>query len=51
MSLGLGFLNAGVQLGSAHMASKALNDTLNILTENPMMMAAVAGVVLVVLLH
>jgi len=49
--LGNSLLGAGVQLGTATIAAKALNDTLGALTENPMLLAAVAGVALVFLMR
>jgi hypothetical protein len=48
---GASLLNAGVQLGTAGIAARAAQDTLDKLTQNPMLLAAVAGVALVVLLH
>lgn len=47
---GPSLLNAGVQLGTAGIAAKAAQDTLDKLTQNPLLLAAVAGVVLVMLL-
>ena len=49
--VGASLLGAGVQLGTASIAAKALNDTLGQLTENPMLLAAVAGVALVFLMR
>ena len=48
---GLGLVGAGAQLGTAFIGARALNDTLNKLTENPMLLAAVAGVALVFLMR
>ena len=48
---GASLLTAGVQLGTASIAAKAAQDTLDKLTQNPMLLAAVAGVALVVLLR
>jgi hypothetical protein len=47
---GSNLLNAGVQLGTASIAAKAAQDTLDKLTQNPMLLAAVAGVALLFLL-
>lgn len=46
-----GLLTAGLGLGTAYIGAGALNDTLNQLTENPMLLAAVAGVAALVLLR
>lgn len=43
-------LTAGVQLGTASIAAKAAQDTLDKLTQNPMLLAAVAGVAILFLL-
>ena len=48
---GTSLLTAGVQLGTASIAAKAAQDTLDKLTQNPMLLAAVAGVALVLLLR
>ena len=47
---GSNLLNAGVQLGTAGIAAKAAQDTLDKLTQNPMLLAAVAGVAILFLL-
>jgi len=44
-------LTAGAGLGAAYIGAGALSDTLGQLTENPMLLAAVAGVVVLVLLR
>jgi hypothetical protein len=49
--LGSSLLTAGVQLGTATIAAKAAQDTLDKLTENPMLLAAVAGVALIFLMR
>ena len=46
-----GLFAAGAQVGTAAIAARAAQDTLNKLVENPMLLAAVAGVALVYLLH
>ena len=48
---GVGLLGAGAQLGTAFIGARALNDTLDKLTENPMLLAAVAGVAVIFLLR
>jgi hypothetical protein len=48
---GSSLLNAGVQIGTASIAAKAAQDTLDKLTENPMLLAAVAGVAVIFLLR
>ena len=48
---GLGLIGAGAQLGTAFIGARALNDTLDKLTENPMLLAAVAGIALVFLIR
>ena len=48
---GLGLVGAGAQLGTAFIGARALNDTLDKLTENPMLLAAVAGIALVFLIR
>ena len=48
---GLGLVGAGAQLGTAFVGARALNDTLDKLIENPMLLAAVAGVALVFLMR
>ena len=47
---GSSLLNAGVQIGTASIAAKAAQDTLDKLTQNPLLLAAVAGVALLFLL-
>jgi len=47
---GSSLLNAGVQIGTASIAAKAAQDTLDKLTQNPMLLAAVAGVAVIFLL-
>ena len=47
---GSSLLNAGVQLGTASIAAKAAQDTLDKLTSNPLLLAAVAGVAVLFLL-
>ena len=47
---GSSMLNAGVQLGTASIAAKAAQDTLDKLTQNPLLLAAVAGVAVLFLL-
>lgn len=47
---GSSLLNAGVQIGTAGIAAKAAQDTLKMLTENPLLLAAVAGVAVVFLM-
>jgi len=47
----LGLVGAGAQLGTAFIGARALNDTLDKLTENPMLLAAVAGIALVFLMR
>ncbi len=47
---GPSLLNAGVQLGTASIAAKAAQDTLDKLTQNPLLLAAVAGVAVIFLL-
>jgi hypothetical protein len=44
-------LTAGASLGTAYIGAGALNDTLNLLTDNPLLLAAVAGVAAIVLLR
>lgn len=48
---GSSLLNAGTQIGTAAIAARAAQDTLNKLTQNPLLLAAVAGVALVYLLR
>ena len=47
---GTSLLGAGVQLGTASIAAKAAQDTLDKLTANPLLLAAVAGVAVLFLL-
>ena len=48
---GANFLAAGAQVGTAAIAARAAQDTLDKLTENPLLLAAVAGVALVFLMR
>lgn len=48
---GLSLIGAGAQLGTAAIGARALNDTLDKLTQNPMLLAAVAGIALIVLMR
>lgn len=50
-AFGASLLNAGTTLGTSFIAAKAANDILDKFTENPLLLAAAGGVVLIFLLR